>query len=38
MDLTKYHKSTEFPMFYSSESGLGGVEKFSPSTTVYITT
>ena len=37
MDLTKYHKSTEFPMFYSSKSGLGGVEKFSPSL-VHLTT
>ena len=28
MDLTKYHKSTEFPMFRPSGSGSGGVEKF----------
>ena len=27
MDLTKYHKSTEFPMFYPPKSGSGGVEK-----------
>ena len=30
MDLTKYHKSAEFPMFRPSKSGLGGVEKIFP--------
>ena len=37
MDLTKYHKSTEFPMFYSSKSGLGGVENISPSLSILRT-
>ena len=31
MDLTKYHKSTEFPMFCPSGSGSGGVENSLPS-------
>ena len=26
MDLTQYHKSTEFPIFCPSKSGSGGVE------------
>ena len=30
MDLTKYHKSTEFPMFRPSKSGSGGVENLLP--------
>ena len=34
MDLTQHLQSTEFPMFYSSKSGLGGVEKFSPSLSI----
>ena len=31
MDLTKHHKSTEFPMFSPSKSGSGGVENLLPS-------
>ena len=37
MDLTKYRKSTEFPMFYSYKSGSGGVEKFSHSLSILRT-
>ena len=36
MDLTQYLKSTEFPIFYSSESGSGVVEILSP--LVHLTT
>ena len=37
MDLTKYHKSTEFPMFRPSKSGSGGVEKSLPSLSILRT-
>ena len=37
MDLTQYHKSTEFPMFCPSKSGSGGVENLLPSL-VHLTT
>lgn len=37
MDLTKYHKSTEFPMFCPPKIGSGGVEN-SLSPLVHLTT
>ena len=37
MDLTQHLQSTEFPMFYSSKSGSGGVENISPSLSILRT-